>query len=911
MRLARLWATVSGLLLFLTPATSHARELTFEDRVQAQRAIEHVYWSHQTGASEPFEVAVPRSHLEERVRAYLKKTVALEKVWGTRVTGDMLEGEMARMAHGSQMPERLRELYEALQNDPFLIQECLARPTLVDRLARSFFAHDERFHENRRAGLMNDPQRRRDEPSWDTWWRETSDSFETGDVRPVALDAIALPEVTASPSPAAESGVVDPNRWQPVVDGTEGSDPDSWDRGSSVFMITEREFHSTVWTGSLVLIWGGESRTSQALTTGGRYDPATDTWTPMSTLDAPEGRWRHSTVWTGSEMIVWGGFSLRSGGRYNPVTDTWLPTSIGGAPTGRTEASAVWTGSEMIVWGGNAWPSGLALADGARYSPATDTWLPTSLSNAPTPRFFHTAVWTGTRMVVWGGTIGQPYNDKLSSGGQYDPSTDTWTATSQAGGPSPRIRHTAVYTGSRMIVWGGNGYYGSPENTGGVYDPIADTWTLTSTVDAPSGRQAHTAVWAGSTMLIWGGSAVGDLDTGGRYDPQTDTWTPISTLNAPLARDEHTAVWTGSLMVVWGSHYLLTGGRYDPATDVWTPTSTGYGPTARSGHTAVWTGAAMVLWGGDVPQPPDAGWKYDPATDTWSEISHANGPVGLTFQTAVWTGNLMLLWGGFQGSTATSKGWRYDPLTDVWTSTSTVKAPTPRYGHTAVWTGRYMIVWGGLPPTALIPLKTGARYDPEHDTWKPIAKAGAPAARFSHTAVWTGQRMIVWGGQGTGFALETTGGRYNPAKNTWQSVSKVGAPSPRAGHVAIWTGAHMVVWGGWDGNAHWPDNAGRYDPVRNSWTPISTLGAPASREAATALWTGKWILVWGGFRNGLLDSGGLFDPAADSWTPMSTVNAPSGRWHHSAVWTGTRAIFWGGTALSDGARSGGRYTPPD
>src|SRR4029450_271863 len=177
-------------------------------------------------------------------------------------------------------------------------------------------------------------------------------------------------------------------------------------------MITEREFHSTVWTGSLVVCWGGESRTSQALTTGGRYDPATDTWTPMSTLDAPEGRWRHSTVWTGSEMIVWGGFSLRSGGRYTPVTDTWLPTSIGGAPTGRTEASAVWTGSEMIVWGGDAGPAGLALAGGAgaRCSrarhplpPATDTWLPTSLSNAPTPRFFHTAVWTGTRMVVWGG----------------------------------------------------------------------------------------------------------------------------------------------------------------------------------------------------------------------------------------------------------------------------------------------------------------------------------------------------------------------------------------------------------------------------------------------------------------------------------------------------------------------------
>ena len=888
------------------PAGAH--QLSFDDRVRAQEAIERVYWSHQTGASEPFEKAVPRLRLEEKVRTYLRKNEALERIWATHVTGEMLEREMVRMAHGSQMPERLRELYEALKNDSFLVQECLARPILVDRLARNFFIHDERFHERGWTGVTNDPQPRRHEPSWDTWWRDTSDTFESWDVEPVALDAIELPEVIASPHIAGQSEAVDANRWQAAVDGAEGPDSDSWDSGSSVYMISEREFNTTVWTGSLLLIWGGESRASQGLDTGACYDPATDTWTPMSTLNAPVGRWRHSAVWTGSEMIVWGGFSLRSGGRYNPVTDTWQPTSVDGAPAGRTDASAVWTGSEMIIWGGNAWPSGLALADGARYSPATDTWLPTSLSNAPTPRYFHTAVWTGTRMIVWGGTTGQPYYDKLSSGGQYDPYTDTWTATMQAGGPSPRIRHTAIYTGSGMIVWGGDGYYANLEDTGGVYDPVADTWTLTSTVNAPSGRHAHTAVWAGTTMLIWGGSAVGDLDTGGRYDPQSDTWTPIATLNAPFARDEHTAVWTGSLMVVWGSHYLLTGGRYDPATDVWTPTSTGYGPTARSGHTAVWTGAAMILWGGDVPQPPDPGWKYDPATDTWSPISLANGPIDLTFQTAIWTGNLMVLWGGFEGSTSTNKGWRYDPLIDVWTSTSTVKAPMPRYAHTAVWSGKYMIVWGGLASTGLSALNTGARYDPERDTWRPLPKAGAPAARFSHTAVWTGKQMVVWGGQGSGFGFELTGGRYNPVKNSWQKLNRVGAPSARAAHVAIWTGAHMVVWGGRDGNAHWPDDAGRYDPVKNSWTPISANGAPASREGAAALWTGKWILVWGGFRNVLLDSGALFDPAANSWTSMSTVNAPSGRWHHSAVWTGSRAIFWGGTG---GGRTGGRYTPPD
>ena len=32
-----------------------------------------------------------------------------------------------------------------------------------------------------------------------------------------------------------------------------------------------------------------------------------------------------------------------------------------------------------------------------------DTWTATSTTNAPSPREEHTAVWTGTEMIVWGG----------------------------------------------------------------------------------------------------------------------------------------------------------------------------------------------------------------------------------------------------------------------------------------------------------------------------------------------------------------------------------------------------------------------------------------------------------------------------------------------------------------------------
>src|SRR5206468_8725108 len=57
-----------------------ARDLTFEDRVKAQEAIERVYYSHQMGTTKPFEEAVPHDLLVRKVRTYLKQTVALEAI---------------------------------------------------------------------------------------------------------------------------------------------------------------------------------------------------------------------------------------------------------------------------------------------------------------------------------------------------------------------------------------------------------------------------------------------------------------------------------------------------------------------------------------------------------------------------------------------------------------------------------------------------------------------------------------------------------------------------------------------------------------------------------------------------------------------------------------------------------------
>src|SRR6476646_1800396 len=75
----------------------------------------------------------------------------------------------------------------------------------------------------------------------------------------------------------------------------------------------------------------------------------------------------------------------------------------------------------------------------------------------------------------------------------------------------------------------------------------------------PKGRWTHTAVWTGTEMIIWGGNDGSYLNTGGRFNPALNTWTPVPTATAPVGRYYHTAVWSGTEMIVWGGFGLEAG----------------------------------------------------------------------------------------------------------------------------------------------------------------------------------------------------------------------------------------------------------------------------------------------------------------------------------------------------------------
>jgi N-acetylneuraminic acid mutarotase len=348
----------------------------------------------------------------------------------------------------------------------------------------------------------------------------------------------------------------------------------TWQPTTTIGAPIARVEHTAVWTGTRMIVWGGRDDRIPPLVetaTGGLYDPTTDTWQATSLVNAPSPLLLHTAVWTGSEMIVWGwsaGSNQATGGRYAPASDSWRNVSASNAPATTSGHTAVWTGARMIVWGGSSVSNA-----GGIYDPIADIWQATSLVNAPSPRSLHAAVWTGSEMIVWGGIVrsGDGTLVLSNSGGRYSPVTDTWIPMSTLGAPEPRESPKAVWTGSRMVVWGGfnkdsNGNLNFPASSG-IYDPATDTWQTMPLANAPPGRVDHTAVWTGSEMIVWGGVGAGTtyFNNGARYNPATSAWTTTSNTNVPSSREDHSAVWTGAEMIIWGGHPATeTGGRYTP-----------------------------------------------------------------------------------------------------------------------------------------------------------------------------------------------------------------------------------------------------------------------------------------------------------------------------------------------------------
>ena len=132
---------------------SQPRAFSFAERVAFQRAIEDVYWRHRIWPAKEnpdpkpsLDAVMSQAQLENKVASYLHDSLVLQDYWQRPITAEQLQAEMDRMARDTKQPEVLRELFEALGNDPAVIAECLARPILAERLIADLSVQDQTRH---------------------------------------------------------------------------------------------------------------------------------------------------------------------------------------------------------------------------------------------------------------------------------------------------------------------------------------------------------------------------------------------------------------------------------------------------------------------------------------------------------------------------------------------------------------------------------------------------------------------------------------------------------------------------------------------------------------------------------------------------------------------------------------------
>jgi hypothetical protein len=230
--------------------------------------------------------------------------------------------------------------------------------------------------------------------------------------------------------------------------------------------IGPRTQHQSVWTGREMVVWGGYSRccpVDSVLHDPGAaaFDPGADRWRRIADVPAP---WSGddgfaATVADGGRPLVWRRGRL---GAYDPGANSWtgvpgppMPTPPSPSASGSTTdpvALAVVAGQDIFTWNGGAGRLG-----GLAYRPSTSTWRRTAPLDAQ----------TGSAVVAAG-----PDRLFVAAGQsarilEYRIADDRWQELPLPPIPT-RSGASLVWTGSELVVWGGSGDEG-PEMDGAAW----------------------------------------------------------------------------------------------------------------------------------------------------------------------------------------------------------------------------------------------------------------------------------------------------------------------------------------------------------------------------------------------------------------------------------------------------------
>ncbi|PCH33914.1 hypothetical protein WOLCODRAFT_22329 [Wolfiporia cocos MD-104 SS10] len=238
--------------------------------------------------------------------------------------------------------------------------------------------------------------------------------------------------------------------------------------------------------------------------------------------EIPSPRVGHASAIVGSVLIVWGGDTktnnkARPGdkqddGLYllNLVSREWTRVAVyGPAPVGRYGHAVTMVGSKFYIFGGQVdgefmndlWAFDLnSLRQRAQWEPIE----PAASSPRPAQRTGHICVTYENKIILFGGTDCQyHYNDTWV----FDTTTNMWSELTCIGFiPSPREGHAASLVDDVIYIFGGRGVDGKDLGDLSAFKISNQRWYMFQKMGpAPTPRSGHAMASNGSKVFVLGG----------------------------------------------------------------------------------------------------------------------------------------------------------------------------------------------------------------------------------------------------------------------------------------------------------------------------------------------------------------------------------------------------------------------